>query len=44
MFDTKLGDEEGRVRALERLDILDTREETALNSSRHWSGRPSMSR
>lgn len=30
MFDTKLGDEEGRVRALERLDILDTREETAF--------------
>lgn len=30
MFDIKLGDEEGRVRALERLDILDTQEETAF--------------
>ena len=30
MFDIKLGDEEGRVRALQRLEILDTQEETAF--------------
>lgn len=30
MFDIKLGDEEGRIRALQRLDILDTQEETAF--------------